>query len=246
MIFHKPQKKLAIPTLLIDHKEIESVNEFCFLGIIFDKHLSWNNHVDKVSCKVSQTIGVMNRLKNFLPSNILQTIYNSLVLPRLNYGILAWGHKSDRLLKLQKRAVRIISHSNYNSHSEPIFKSLKILKVPDLHKHKQLMFYYKLVNNMLPIYFNQIPIHTNSQMHNYHTRSPNNLYKMRVNHEFAKKCIRHEIICTINNTPDIVKNKIYTHSLHGLSKYAKMYYLNEYEEECLSLNCYICNRPTAN
>ena len=177
MIFHKPQKKLTIPTLQIDGNELESVNEFCFLCIIFDKHLSWNNHVDKVSCKISQTIGVMNRLKNFLSSNILQTLYNSLILPRLNYGILAWGHKSDRLFKLQKRAVRIINHSKYNSHSEPIFKSLKILKLHDLHKHKQLIFYYKLVNNMLPFYFSQLPIHTNSQVHKYDTRSPNNLYK---------------------------------------------------------------------
>ena len=242
MVFHKPQKKIIIPTLEINGNKLDSVDEFCFLGIVFDKHLSWNNHVGKISCKISQTTGVINKLKHFLPSNILQTIYNSLILPHLNYGILAWGHKNDRLFKLQKRVIRIISHSNFRAHTEPIFKFMKILKLEDLYQLQQLKFYYKLVNNRLPFYFSQIPFHPTSHIHNYDTRSPNNnLYKTRVRHEFAKKCIRHKIVESINNTPDIIRSKLHTHSLYGFSLYIKNYFINRYEEYCTLINCYVCN-----
>lgn len=241
MLFHQPQKKINITTIKIDGVKLDSVKEFCFLGIIFDKHLNWGNHVEKISSKISQTVGVMNKLKNVLPSNILQTIYNSLVLPRLNYGILAWGHKFDRIFKLQKRAIRIITNSKYNAHTAPIFKSQKILKVEDLYKQQQLKFYHKLVNGRLPHYFSQIPFHSISQIHKYNTRSPTNLYKTRARHEFAKKCIRHELVCTINSTPDIVKEKCHTHSLHGFSTYVKNYFISNYEDTCLLPNCYVCN-----
>ena len=241
MLFHQPRKKVKILDIKIDDIKLDSVNEFCFLGIIFDQHLNWGNHVEKISSKISQTVGVMNKLKNTLPPNILQTIYNSLVLPRLNYGILAWGHKFDRIFKLQKRAVRIITNSKYNAHTDPIFKSLNILKVEDLYKQQQLKFYHKLVNERLPHYFTQIPLHPISQIHTHNTRSPNNLYKTRAHHEFAKKCIRHELVCTINSTPDIVKNKLHTHSLHGFSAYVKNYFINNYADTCLLSNCYVCN-----
>ncbi|KAK2170066.1 hypothetical protein NP493_1165g01095 [Ridgeia piscesae] len=35
------------------------------------------------------------------------------------------------------------------------------------------------------------------------------------------KCLRHSLPHTINETPDAIKNKIYTHSLHGFIIYIK-------------------------
>ena len=49
----------------------------------------------------------MDRVKRFLPTETLLVIYNSLVLSHLLYGVLLWGLKSNRLMKLQKRAIRI-------------------------------------------------------------------------------------------------------------------------------------------
>ena len=73
-----------------------------------------------------------------------------------------------------KRAVRIITNSNYIAHTEPtcIFKSLKIIKVEDLYKYQQPIFYYKLVNNRLPSYFRQMPLISTSQIHKYNAKVP--------------------------------------------------------------------------
>ena len=66
----------------------------------------------------------MCRLKScFLPTHILRILNNSLIIPHLQYSILAWGFKMSRLEKLQKRAARIISLSKYNSHTNPLIKN---------------------------------------------------------------------------------------------------------------------------
>ena len=71
-----------------------------------------SSHVDMLTAKLSKTIGILNTLKHIPPINIMRTIYNSLILCHLNYGVLLWGpklHLNDRLHILQKK-----SYSNYN------------------------------------------------------------------------------------------------------------------------------------
>ena len=101
-----------------------------------DDHLIWKSHVENISNKCSKTIGVLNKLKYVLPLTVELILYNScFILPHLNYGIMTWEYKScDRINKLQKKAIRIVSLSKYNAHTEPIFKTLHILKVADILK----------------------------------------------------------------------------------------------------------------
>ena len=61
-----------------------------------DEHLNWKSHVEHISNKWSKTIGVLNKLKYFLPLTVKLILYNSLILPHLNYGIMIWGYKCDR------------------------------------------------------------------------------------------------------------------------------------------------------
>ena len=79
------------------------MNVWMNVGLIINKHLKWNSHVNKIGNKLSQTIGVINKLKHLIPQKTLLTIYNSLILPHINYCILAWGHDSNRSLKLPKK-----------------------------------------------------------------------------------------------------------------------------------------------
>ena len=79
---------MKAPKLKICESEITCVDSFDFLGITIDKHLTWKSHVDKVSNEISKTIGILNRLKIYLPLNAKLAIYNSLILSHINYGIL--------------------------------------------------------------------------------------------------------------------------------------------------------------
>ena len=120
MLFHMPQKQIHNPWLNIAGSNIEFIDNFNFLGITINKHLNWTKHMDILSAKIAKTVGILNTLKHVLPTNILKMIYNSLILCHLNYGILLWGaqhNANDKLHKLQKKAIRIITCSNFLAHS---------------------------------------------------------------------------------------------------------------------------------
>ena len=153
IVFYKPPRKTVIPELLIDNEKICCVDEFNFLGLTITKHLSWKTHIDKISNKISKIIGVLNKLKFIIPDQILPTIYNSLILPHLNYCILTWGYDSKRLYKLQKKALRIINKSPYLAHTDPMFIKYNVLKVKDILEQNHLKFLFKLVHRSLPNYF---------------------------------------------------------------------------------------------
>ena len=72
----------------------------------------------------------------------MMILYKSLIASYLNYGLLLWGTESDKVLTLQKKAIRLISNSSYISHTNPLFIQHKLFKIGDLFKLKLLKIYY--------------------------------------------------------------------------------------------------------
>jgi hypothetical protein len=241
MIFHNINKTFTIPDLKIEDTSIEYVERFDFLGITLHKNLKWSHHTDKIGHKISKVIGILNRLKRYIPRDTLVTIYNTLISPHINYGILAWGHQCKSIIKLQKRAMRTITCSKYNAHTEPIFKQLGILKVDDLRHLSELKFYFKLANGTLPEYFDTYAIQRYTDLHDYSTRGRLNVIQPRIRCEISKDCIRYKLHHIINSNPNLLIDKVYTHSFNGFSNYAKKYFLSTYSNTCTILDCYICN-----
>ncbi len=96
--------------------------------------------MNKISNNISKSIGILNNIKRVIPLKTKILLYNSMILPRLNYGILAWRHHSERVSKLQKKSITILSLSKCNAHIEPIFKELKLLKIKDILWLQELKF----------------------------------------------------------------------------------------------------------
>ena len=122
------------------------MHEFNFLGITFDDHLKWKLHIERCALKCSRNIGMLNKLKRFLPTTIMLTLYHTLIHSNLSYGIMVWGHYCDRLIKIQKEALRVVNLSKYNAHCDPLFKRFNILKLPDLLKLQELKTYFNIYN----------------------------------------------------------------------------------------------------
>ena len=98
-----------------------------------------------ITNKLSILNGVSHRLKFIFSKNILLTIFKSLFVPHINYGSLVWGNNFEAISKLQKRAIRTITHSQYIAHSEPLHKQLNLLKVKYMVDLKlDLKFLHKL------------------------------------------------------------------------------------------------------
>ena len=153
------------------------MDQFSFLGITLDIHVNWNAHTNNISNKISNVIGIIKRIEYFVPPPILKTIYNSLILPPLHYRVLLWGPNSKCIFKLQKRAIRAITCSRYNSHTEPLFKLVSTLKVENILKKQQFKFLYRLLNSDVTFYFRSMLPGFVGNSHNYTTRQKNNLHK---------------------------------------------------------------------
>ena len=142
VLFRKKSKKIdynEIPIYLEGDRLIFE-EEATFLGIIIDSNLNWDKHCNKVANTISRNNGALNRVKKLLPPDSLKLLYNSFILPHLQYGLAAWGGCSNqnkkRIITVQKRAVRTVCKSYLNSHTEPRMKKLGILRLEDLHSHQ--------------------------------------------------------------------------------------------------------------
>ena len=96
ILFHQPRNKIIEPEIII------TGNNFNFLGLIINKHLNWNDHIDHISLKISRVTGILTRLRHTVPIDVLLLLYNFLLLPHINYSLLVRGHNPFRITKLQK------------------------------------------------------------------------------------------------------------------------------------------------
>ena len=96
-------------TLTIKEKELDRVNSY----VIIDENLSWTDHVDNIKNKVSQRLGVLERIKHILPRDTREQFVKAIVLPILDYADVTWGDKSNTTLMnkiqlLQNKAAKLI------------------------------------------------------------------------------------------------------------------------------------------
>ena len=52
-----------------------------FLGVYLDEELTFREHIQYVSNKVSKLTGLMYKLKQFFPCDVLRSLYFSLTYP---------------------------------------------------------------------------------------------------------------------------------------------------------------------
>ena len=88
--------KLNSPSINIDIQcmdgLIKSVNKAKYLGILLDAKLTFSDHVQVLENKVSRSVGILSKLKYFLPQDAVLKLYYALIHSHLNYGILAWSN----------------------------------------------------------------------------------------------------------------------------------------------------------
>ena len=139
IVFHpynKPVKKRI--TIKINNKAIIEKEYIKYLGVLIDSTLSWKHHVSNISKKISRSIGIMYKLRPFLPLKVLKNVYYSLVYSHIVYAIEVWGSTSktemNKILILQKKAMRLMTYKDSYPiipvpllPSGPIFYQLKTL-----------------------------------------------------------------------------------------------------------------------
>jgi Reverse transcriptase (RNA-dependent DNA polymerase) len=193
IIFHSKGKKIDLqgqkilyddnePGLTFDPDkvtEIERVHDshvdknmrvYKTLGINFDETLSLNAHVDYLMGKLSKSLFMINRVKNVLPLSALRSIYFALFHSHLLYCptiLSCTSNKNiEKIAKMQKKAIRVISNAGYNAHTAPLFTSLGIMPYRTIIQQSKLHFMHSIHYQYAPPAFNGVWV-TNAE------RNPN-------------------------------------------------------------------------
>ena len=196
MHFKQTTAKVAeIPiNIMIDNLTIEHKESSKFLGVFIDENLSWNSHLRHVTSCVSKGIGIICKLKPFLPQSTLFLLYNTMVLPYISYCNSVWAvcakTKLLPILLLQKKALRICTGAPHFANSDPLFRNLKTLKITDINTLQVAIFMFKYFNNQLPSPFDNM-FTLNNLIHSYPTRSSQNFHLTNPKLLIAHKSIRH-------------------------------------------------------
>ena len=138
-MFFSNRHNQELPVVCVDGINITRTDCIKFLGVYIDDGLTWKQHINHIATIISRNIGMISKMKWFFPHDILLVLYNTptCILQYISYGILAWGNSGagtiNRILQLQKKALRIINNVNFCGHSNPLFYNCNTLKVTDIY-----------------------------------------------------------------------------------------------------------------
>ena len=116
------------PTLAINDFRVTQVATAKSLWVTIDNNRDWGSHMEKIIKKVSSGIGAIKRVRHLVPQATLQLIYQALIHPHFNYCNTVWGNCGitlrNKLQKLQNRAARVLTFSDYDEDAGYLFELL--------------------------------------------------------------------------------------------------------------------------
>ena len=160
MIFFPESETLTYPALKMGNSTIQRVGSnleeqsIRFLGVWVDDHLNFSQHILKIRVKLVLANYQLSQCKVNTPLDIKLGIYHSLFESHIRFGAVLFGTAPESDLKviftLQKKALRTLSNSHFRAHTNPLFHSLRILKLDDLLKLERILIVHKFKHGRLP------------------------------------------------------------------------------------------------
>ena len=140
--------------LFINGEKLKEVDHAKYLGALIDNKLNWSYHINAVNLKLSKGVGLLAKIRHYVPSSILRSLYFSFINPYIDYNLLNWGMAASTNLNTInlkiKKAVRIMSFKERDHHTAALFKDLEILPLDKSIELKYAKFMWKLNNGFLP------------------------------------------------------------------------------------------------
>ena len=120
-------------SVYIAGSKISQVNCGSILGVSLDETLSWNSHVNRLCLTLSKRIGLIRRLRQFIPKQNRIVLYYGLIQSSLDYCIIVWGNTTecniDKVFTLQKRLLRVLFELPYDFPSADLFNMFEVMSV---------------------------------------------------------------------------------------------------------------------
>jgi hypothetical protein len=197
----KPELKIKLARV---HNDGDISNQtYKLLGVLFDEYLSFNQHVVHVQRKLSRSLYLLNRAKNFLTYKALRLLYFSTVHAHLMYcpiiTSICTKTNVNKLFVMQKKAIRIINGKKFNDHTPPLFLSNNIMTLDMIIKCSKLKFMHLVKYAYCPKSFNDIFVRNNIEELQYDLRRPQEFEIPRARIELFKRLPIYTLCTEWNN-----------------------------------------------
>ena len=194
--------------LKLDGSDIEQTNSLKYLGLSIDCNLRYDVYLNELVNKISRATGVLRRASRYVSHKTRLTLYNTLVLPHLDYCSTIWGNnisKGDikRLQRLQNCAMRIILECGRMTRTKHMLATLKWLSVEQRLLYNSGCLIWKIVNKETPSYLSHA-VRKTGTVHNHGTRSTSE-NKLFINQGHSKSLGVHGSKCW-NDIPAPIRN----------------------------------------
>ena len=178
VIFRSPRKYVDCDIKIkLNGKRLYQSTSIKYLGILLDEHLSWKPHIDELTKKLNHSNSMLAKIRHYVNKNIIRSLYFSLFSSHINYCCLVWGQSGNyylnKILSVQRCALRIIEFKPFHSDVSSSFYNLKIPTFSSLIQTSNIMFVFDSLTNYLP--FSISNFFTQSRhVHLYNTRNAEN------------------------------------------------------------------------
>ena len=151
------------PVISFNNADIISSEYQKHLGLILDTKLSFAHHLEEKIKKANKGIGLINRLRRYVPRNSLLTLYKSFIRPHLDYGDIIYDYPGNatfvqKLETVQYNACLAITGCFRGTSQEKLYSELGLESLSDRRFGRRMLFFYKIVNSLAPVYLrNYLP-----------------------------------------------------------------------------------------
>ena len=183
------------------------------LGIYVDNNLTWNNHFNFLSKKLSTYMWLLSKIRTFLSINHRVLFYNAYINPHLDYCSLIWINTSNvninKITKLQRRSCKLILGQEYNGLIEAL-ERLNMLSFDQSIFLSKAKLMYKIQNNLAPAYLNDmflmLDITLNNTASNLRSVTNKNLLVPKAKCNLFKGSLSYSGVIVWNSIPVSFKN----------------------------------------
>ena len=202
----RPTPVEGLQSLLFRNVEIEWVSEYRYLGLNLTNKLNYSQHIDRISNRISQYVGVFYHLNKILPLNVLILLYHSLVVPHLTLHAEIWGSAQEtyvnKLIVKQNKVLRAILgvalvDGRPVMRTAEMYRGQKVLTFKNIFKLQLFKFLLSVLKGDLPLFYNLIlrPLHS---LNVYFTRGGEFRLPF-VTCEVERRGIAYQMVSLLNN-----------------------------------------------
>ena len=138
----------------VNNNNVKEITSAILLGVTLDQHLKWDRQINTIYNIINSRLYLLKRIRSYLTFQSRIQLYYSLIYPHLLYCSTVWGNANNDLitclLKLQKRAARLILEQSTEVPSIVLFRKLNWIPIFNLIKMRKILLVFNTLKTSWP------------------------------------------------------------------------------------------------